>query len=320
VQNLWVIFGKVMALKNLSLEIYSGENVCIIGTNGSGKSTLLRVIAGLQKPTLGRACLTEHDTWKHRRLVWKVVDFLTLAEKLPDVLDTYENLKLFLPDRPAGYLKFKADSFFGEKGLELSEFHRHQRIEDLSTGMRQKVKLATLSDLPITIVDEPTDGLDPNMRSKFRTYLSDRKRTIISVTHDMLDAETADRVFVLDRGHVIGFGKPAILKSWLGAPDIESAYGILTRPGQSPLEVATATVDTDPNVAAGTCWVQSRDGRGPRSRDILVSRIILKCEKHMPLLPSQGASSLHLLLNPADFNQLSPKEKGPIFRTICWLK
>jgi ABC-2 type transport system ATP-binding protein len=318
VEELWVRFGNIFALKNVSLEIYKGELVCIIGPNGSGKSTLMKVIAGMLKPTMGSASIYGIETWKHRRLIWHLVEFMTLDEKLPEVYDAYENIQLFSPHETVGFIKLKTDKVLGKDILEIPELHRGKKVEELSSGMRQRVNIATLSDLPITIIDEPTQGLDPNVRSRYREYLTLKDRTILWVTHDMAEAEKADRIFVLRDGLLIANAPPSIMKKWLDTKDMEEAYGIMTESSATLLGVSCAKIEEDPSLKEGECLLWLPDGEDPEGSEVSVGRLVLKIAVGKSPPGKDPASLPHLAISPADSHSLQLDGESSPFRGLCW--
>ncbi|MBN1939751.1 MAG: efflux RND transporter permease subunit [Candidatus Aminicenantes bacterium] len=203
------------ALDRIQLEIGSGM-FGLIGPNGSGKTTLMRIICGLLPPTRGRVGFNGLDLVGHREELQSLIGYL------PQEFGAYENMtaERFLdyqaqlkgiwngPRRAAAVeSSLRAVHLFERRG---------ERIKSYSGGMKQRLGIAqTLLHLPrILVVDEPTAGLDPNERIRFRTLLSElaRDRIVIFSTHIIEDiSSSCNRLAVLLRGRVRFTGTPSDL-------------------------------------------------------------------------------------------------------------
>jgi len=204
----------VQAVAPLSLELDTGI-VGLLGPNGAGKSTLIRMLATLTKPSEGR-------------ILWQGVDSAREPDALRAVLG-------YLPQEFGAYPSLSAREFLAYlaavKGLPHQRVALRvqecldlvglgpvadQRIGQFSGGMRQRVGIAQalLSDPQLLIVDEPTVGLDPDERLRFRNMLTDLAghRLVILSTHIVSDIEaSASMLVVLDRGQLRFFGRPETL-------------------------------------------------------------------------------------------------------------
>lgn len=103
---------------------------------------------------------------------------------------------------------------FSSENLDLSREHRARAYQNLSTGMKQKVAVGALADFPYLLLDEPTQGFDPNICLQFRNYVLSKHRTTLWVTHNMLDVEKVNRAVILRGGELRGWGTPAVLKEY----------------------------------------------------------------------------------------------------------
>ena len=201
--------GGVAALDGLDLVVPTGM-FGLLGANGAGKSTLMRILAGIVRPSSGRAIVGGHDigTGAGRAAVQRELGYL------PQDLGVYPDLtaRQFLDY--VALLKGMDDRAVRRRRVgELLEVvaltgHADRRLRGFSGGMRQRVGIAQalLADPRLLIVDEPTAGLDPEERIRFRTLLSQfaSERTVLLSTHIVDDvAQTCREIAVLAKGHLI---------------------------------------------------------------------------------------------------------------------
>ena len=200
------------ALKQVSLEIESGM-FGLIGPNGSGKTTLMRVICGVLEQSLGKVRINDLDLAEHREELQSLIGYL------PQEFGTYENMtaRQFLDYQ--ALLKGQWDPRARQEAVDgaLGAVHLDQsaneKIGGFSGGMKQRVGIAqTLLHLPrILVVDEPTAGLDPRERIRFRNLLAElaRDRVVIFSTHIIEDVSSScSRLAVLGNGEVRFHGSP----------------------------------------------------------------------------------------------------------------
>ena len=204
----------VQALSEVSFRVDKGM-VGILGPNGAGKTTLLRQLAGILLPTRGAIFLGGVSLGKVRNVLARWLGYLPQDAGLPGGLSAREYLSYFaaLYDLPPGERQSRVDGLLREVGLgEKSE----EKIKALSGGMRQRVAVArTLLRLPpVIIVDEPTVGLDPRERIRFRNLLRRlaEDRIVLFSTHVVEDVAVAcERVLVLAQGRLVFDGHPETL-------------------------------------------------------------------------------------------------------------
>ncbi len=204
----------VLALAGVSFAVERGM-VGVLGPNGAGKTTLLRQLAGVLDPTRGTIGLGGVPLRVIQRYLARWVGYLPQDAELPGAMTPREYLSWFaaLYDLPRDVRVQRVDTLLAEVGLAGKS---DEPISALSGGMRQRVAVArTLLRLPpIIVVDEPTVGLDPRERIRFRNLLSRlaRDRIVLFSTHVVEDVEAAcDRVLVLARGHLLFDGAPGAL-------------------------------------------------------------------------------------------------------------
>jgi len=205
VENVWKYFGSVLALKNISLEVYRGELLVLLGPSGSGKSTLLRIIAGLEKPTKGRVYMDGEDITDlppYRRDTSMVFQSLALFPNMT----VYDNVAYGLKIRkiPKDEIDRRVDEI-----LELVKIKelKDRKVTKLSGGQRQRVAIARSLVLhpKVLLLDEPLGALDLKLRKELHVELKrlheEVGNTWIFVTHDQEEALTlADRIGIMNSG------------------------------------------------------------------------------------------------------------------------
>ena len=206
----------VLALTEVTFRVERGM-VGILGPNGAGKTTLLRQLAGILDPTRGVIDLGGVRLTKIQRVLARWVGYLPQDAGLPGGLSPREYLGYFaaLYELPVEIRRERVQGLLTEVGLAEKA---GDKIKTLSGGMRQRVAVArTLLRLPsVIIVDEPTVGLDPRERIRFRNLLGRlaRDRIVLFSTHVVEDVAVAcDRVLVLSTGHLVFDGAPSDLAS-----------------------------------------------------------------------------------------------------------
>ncbi len=189
VENLSKNYGDIKAVKNISFKAESGEIIALLGPNGAGKSTLMNMIAGYLSPTAG-------DIWVCGRNIktaplWGREHIGFLPEGSPLYADlTVRDFLNYMADL-RGCSRKKA-----EQAIEISNIKdvAGQRLETLSKGYQRRVGFAQsiLSDPSILMLDEPTDGLDPNQKRHIRSLIAGmgKDKTILISTHLLDEAET----------------------------------------------------------------------------------------------------------------------------------
>ncbi|MGC5626727.1 ABC transporter ATP-binding protein [Georgenia sp. Z1344] len=206
-------FGQKVAVADVSLSVQPGEIVGILGPNGAGKTTSVEILAGLQKQDSGTARVLGIDPQADPAAVRQVLGVQLQESKLPAKITVEEALRLYAAFYPE---PADVDELIAMLGLEDS---RRTRFDDLSGGQQQRlsIALALVGSPQVVILDELTTGLDPVGRRetwKLVERVRDSGVTILLVTHFMDEAEhLADRIVVIDAGHVVAEGTPAELTS-----------------------------------------------------------------------------------------------------------
>lgn len=212
IQNLRKRYGKMEALKGLTLEIEKGTVFGFVGPNGAGKSTTMSILATLLAPTSGKAYVGGYEVTKNPREVRKLIGYM------PDFFGVYDNLTA------EEYLDFYAANYDIPQAqrkqiipqlLELVNLS-HKRdayVDSLSRGMKQRLGLARslVHNPEVLILDEPASGLDPRARIELREILKelrDMGKTIIISSHILPElAEMCDVIGIVEEGNLVAFGR-----------------------------------------------------------------------------------------------------------------
>jgi ABC-2 type transport system ATP-binding protein len=204
VENLSKAFA-IPILKNISFELFKGETVALVGANGAGKSTLLKCLMGLIYPQNGEIVFFEQDG-PASPVAREKIGFLPELVGFWPEMTPFDILSLCFQKKIS---KDKIKKILEEVGLA----HRiYGRVGEFSKGMTQRLGLACLllKNPSFLILDEPMTGLDFKAQEWLRQFLHDwrnKDKTLLISTHSLRDVEyLADRVIVLDQGHLIRMG------------------------------------------------------------------------------------------------------------------
>ena len=219
--------GRVRALDDFSLEVGPGI-LGLLGPNGAGKSTLMRILATITRPSSGSV------TWDGEDIVTRPEPLRAVLGYLPQDFGVYPHLNAIEFLEYLAAVKRVPGAVARKRIPELLALvnlveARKRPIGTYSSGMKQRVGIAQalLNDPRLLIVDEPTVGLDPAERLRFRTLLGDlaRNRVVILSTHIVSDIEsTATRVALIDHGRLIASGTPEELRLRSASSTLEDAY------------------------------------------------------------------------------------------------
>ncbi len=232
-EKLTKYFGNLIAVDNVSFKVRKGEIFGLVGPNGAGKSTLIRMICTVLRPSSGRAYVEGYDVIKHAQEVRKLIGVVQEKLILYAPLTPVENLEFFgkLYDLDSKVLKERIKELLEEVKLLAV---KDKPVGTFSTGMRQRVNIARalLHDPKVVILDEPTNGLDPQSVRWVRDYILNLKNkglTIILTSHDMYEIdELSDTVAIMDKGKILEIGRKEELKAKYNASKIEDVFLELT--------------------------------------------------------------------------------------------
>jgi ABC-2 type transport system ATP-binding protein len=236
INNLAFSYGKLRVIDDITLAIPAGVSFGLLGPNGSGKTTLIRLLVGLLRPKSGQVSVLGRPP---SRETARLTGYMPQLHSLYTELSAYQNVDFFarvygLKDR-------------GERGRRVAEAirlvdmweRRHDAVQKLSGGMRQRVSLACaiVHRPPLLFLDEPTVGVDPELRVTFWEYFTNLTRqgaTLVISSHTMDDAAHCDMLAFLRQGKVIARGTPDELRQAAGRPGatLEDAFLHFVRHGK----------------------------------------------------------------------------------------
>jgi ABC-2 type transport system ATP-binding protein len=234
VEGLVKSFGAKRAVDDISFTVERGEVLGFLGPNGAGKSTTMRIITGYYPPTAGRVTVGGFD------IVENPIEAKRLIGYLPENAPGYADMTVH------GFLAFAAE-IRGIKGEARKQAIRravetcslegvlYQTIDTLSKGYKHRTCLAQsiIHDPDILILDEPTDGLDPNQKHEARSLIKrmGQNKAIVFSTHILEEVELAcTRVIIIDRGRVVANGTPQELKSRSKEGRLDDVFRSITLP------------------------------------------------------------------------------------------
>src|SRR5438270_5547480 len=224
VHNLVKVFGTKRAVDGISFSVERGEVLGFLGPNGAGKSTTMRMLTGFIPPSEGTATVGGFDIVEHPIEARKLIGYL------PENAPAYTDMTVH------GFLNFAAEI----RGLRgdarkkavarvvetcFLEAVLHQSVETLSKGFRHRTCFAQsiIHDPDVLVLDEPTDGLDPNQKHEVRQLIRrmGEKKAIIFSTHILEEVDAVcSRAIIIDRGRIVANGTPLQLRQksdWAGA-------------------------------------------------------------------------------------------------------
>jgi ABC-2 type transport system ATP-binding protein len=232
VDSLTKQFGSKVAVDNLSFSVKKGEVLGFLGPNGAGKSTTMRMITGFFPPTSGDAKVCGIS------IVDRPTEAKTKIGYLPESAPLYRDMTVI------GFLRFCAsirglDGAFKKNAVENAidtcflASVAHQSIDTLSKGYRHRTCLAQalLHDPEVLILDEPTDGLDPNQKHEVRQLIKrlGKDKAILFSTHILEEVEAAcTRAVIVDRGVIVADGTPAELLARSGTGSLTDLFRAVT--------------------------------------------------------------------------------------------
>jgi ABC-2 type transport system ATP-binding protein len=227
------VFGSLVAVDNLDLEVHRGEVFGLLGPNGSGKTTTIRMLCGLLEPTAGEAMVAGIDVARDPEGVRRRIGYMSQRYGLYDDLTVRENLEFYagLYGIVGSERRLRVPQQMAEYGLEP---RAAQLAGALSGGWKQRLALAcaTTHHPELVFLDEPTAGVDPAARQRFWEMIGTRAAagmTVLVTTHYMDEAERCHRLAFLSRGHLIGVGTPREITARFGVATVEEVFIELQR-------------------------------------------------------------------------------------------
>jgi ABC-2 type transport system ATP-binding protein len=280
VENLTKIFGLKRAVDGISFSVARGEVLGFLGPNGAGKSTTMRMITGFIPPTGGTVTVGGYDIAEHPVAAKKLIGYL------PENAPAYTDMTV------AGFLDFAAEIRGLRGAARQAAINRvvdlcflksvlHQNVETLSKGYRHRTCFAQsiIHDPDILILDEPTDGLDPNQKHEIRQLIRKmgQQKAIIFSTHILEEVDAVcTRAMIIDRGQVVANGTPQELRrrsEWAGAVSlrVSGVAAGAVRDGLSRLRSAKKIVaEAEGDHVAVTVFPRA-NGDGDLTREVLAA-------------------------------------------------
>tara|TARA_R110002096_G_scaffold85802_20_gene197906 strand:- start:1196 stop:2146 length:951 start_codon:yes stop_codon:yes gene_type:complete len=217
VENLHKHFGTKVAVDGVSFTVKKGEVLGFLGPNGAGKSTTMRMVTGYLPPTQGKVSIGGADIEEDEIAAKSKIGYLPEAAPLYSDM-TVEGFLRFAGEMrgvPSQELSAAVDKVIATTSLEPV---RHQSVDTLSKGYRHRTCFAQsiIHDPEVLILDEPTDGLDPNQKHEIRQLIRrmGENKAILFSTHILEEVEAScTRAIIIDRGRVIADGTPEELKA-----------------------------------------------------------------------------------------------------------
>jgi ABC-2 type transport system ATP-binding protein len=228
-RNLKKSFGDVHALDGFDICVREGETYGLLGPNGSGKTTFIRLIAGLLRPTSGELEVLGERLPQGSTRISPLVGYMPQLQALYSDVSIWENVQFFA--RIYGLNNGKMRDERVAEVLELVELlpRRKSLVGTLSGGMKQRLSLAcALVHRPrLLLLDEPTVGVDPQLRQTFWGYfrsLNAQGVTIVVSSHVMDEADRCDRLGLMRLGRLLASGSPAEIRQMGGDDNLEKAF------------------------------------------------------------------------------------------------
>ena len=212
VRGLRKSYGSFEAVKGIDFEVRPGEVFGLLGPNGAGKTSTVEILEGLRPRSAGEVTVLDFDPDRQKKQLKDRIGACLQATNLPDKITVREALDFF-----GSLYSRKADVDTLLKRLQLWD-KKDAGYATLSGGQKQRVALALalINDPQMLFLDEPTTGLDPQVRLEIRDLIQElraEKRTILMTTHYIEEAERlCDRVAILDAGQIIAIGTPRELQ------------------------------------------------------------------------------------------------------------
>ena len=215
-ENLGRHFGDIKAVDGISFEVGKGDVLGFLGPNGAGKSTTMRMLTCFLTPSFGRASICGHDIAVEPRLIQSMIGYLPENAPLYGEMEVVDLLQFVLEVRgvPRELRKAALD-----RAIQLTSLERvlRQRVETLSRGYKRRVGLAQalIHDPEILILDEPTDGLDPNQKHEVRELIQSmaKEKCIILSTHILEEVDAVcNRAIIIAQGKIVADSTPEELR------------------------------------------------------------------------------------------------------------
>ena len=227
IKDLTKTFGHFTAVNRINFNIKKGEILGFLGPNGAGKTTTIKMINGLLKISSGKILIKGMDAEKERKQVKQIMGYMSQKFSLYPLLNSLENIEFF------GGISGLSRKQINEKQEEIKSLVDisilKQNVGDVPPGVRQKVSLfvCLMPDPEIIFLDEPTSGVDPEVRRNFWFeiyHLKKMGKTILVSTHNLDEVDYADRMLIIHRGNLLVEGEPETLLKQYNKNSIDDLF------------------------------------------------------------------------------------------------
>ncbi len=225
-------YDSLTAVDDVSFEVSPGEVLGFLGPNGAGKTTTMRMIAGFITPTGGKASICGHDVETDGIAAKRCIGYLPEGAPLYGEMTVRQFLEFIADLRQLEGAKRRERTDYVVERLQLGGV-LEQVIDTLSKGFRRRVGLAqaVIHDPPVLILDEPTDGLDPNQKHEVRGLINaiSRDKIIVISTHILEEVDAVcTRAIIIAKGRVVADDTPQALRSRAPSGRLEDVFRTIT--------------------------------------------------------------------------------------------
>jgi ABC-2 type transport system ATP-binding protein len=232
VKDLWKRFDNIEAVKGVSFKVNKGEVLGFLGPNGAGKTTTMRMITGFLPPTSGTAVVCGYDITEQPVEAKKQIGYLPENAPAYDSMTVTDFLSFIAEIRGFRNQQKKDKVEAAIQKCRLDKV-RHQSFGTLSKGYRQRTCFAQaiLHDPAVLIMDEPTDGLDPNQKHVVRLMIKEMaaEKVIIVSTHILEEVDAVcSRAIIISNGTIVANGTPSELKAKSSTGRLDDVFRMLT--------------------------------------------------------------------------------------------
>jgi len=253
-------FGNFTSVDNLSFSVNAGEVYGFLGQNGAGKSTTIRMILSLIKPTHGTIKLFGKSLQEDREYILSKTGAMVEKPDLYKYLNAIDNMKIF---SKYGGLSLSRDEIMNQLAVVGLESRAHDKVKKYSQGMKQRlgIAIAMVNNPDLIILDEPTNGLDPQGITDIRNLIlmlsRDKKKTVVVSSHLLSEVEQiADSMLIINKGKKI----------------VEGRVTDLLNPGKVQLEIETLNNEEAKLILRSSTWSDSLKGNSIEKLIIEVNR------------------------------------------------
>ncbi len=234
VKGLVKTYGTKRAVDGVSFKVNRGDILGFLGPNGAGKSTTMKMITGFLRPTAGTALVNGHDVTQDPVAVKRCIGYLPESAPAYGEMTVQEFLGFIAEAR--GFRSAAERTAQVDRAISLTHLDpvRRQSIETLSKGYKQRVGFAQalLHNPPVLVLDEPTDGLDPNQKNEVRSLIKSMaaEKAVILSTHILEEVEAiCTRVIIISQGRVVVDETPAQLQARQPGARLDVIFRSLTQ-------------------------------------------------------------------------------------------